>query len=117
MSDKIKKIGMIGVDTGRIIVADPDYIDEPRQFPHYGKLPLSKNSDKRMFAQLKNKKGIKTAIISQSGLGDGEYPVYAVIGTVGGDKRYGQRVKKVIINFDTTASRRLGKALLRRMGA
>ena len=96
--EKIKKIGMIGVDSGRIIVADPTYLDKPRQFPEYNKLPIT--SDKRRFAQLRNKRGIKTAIIAESGIGDGEYPVYAVMGNIG-DKRFGKRVKKVIIDFDT----------------
>lgn len=89
----MKKIGVISVDTGQIVISDPVYF---RDLPSYEK--ISKGTIARPTVQLKNKRGIKIAIASRTGLGDGTYPVYAVEGYLAG-KKFGKRVKKLIIDF------------------
>lgn len=106
MKDKINKIGAISVDTGRIVITDPTNVE---RLPRYEKFPLSGRGKRKLFAKIKK----DTAIVSETGIGDGLYPVYAVTGTIG-DKRFGKRVKKIIIQFDTSQSRKIGKSLLRK---
>lgn len=102
----MRKIGVIGVDSGQIVITDPAYF---KDLPSYEK--ISKGTIARPSVQLKNKRGIKIAVASRTGLGDGVYPVYAVEGHIG-DKRFGKRVKKIIIDFAPKEMVKLQKKVL-----
>lgn len=95
-------IGYVGVDSGQLMLCDPCYIG--RDFPtddfdpstpdDSGKYPMTYNgvcgatlSDKG-FGEIGN----ATAVAFSSGLGDGMYPVYAVIVD---DPMWGRRVASV----------------------
>jgi hypothetical protein len=88
--DRFKRIGVIGVDSGQVVVTDPAYISK-------GGLPSYRDISKVSLAggtQLQNKRGIKVAVVSDTGLGDGVYPVYAVTGKVG---EFGTKVVKALV--------------------
>jgi hypothetical protein len=94
----MRKIGVIGVDSGQIVITDPAYMgtDGGAGLPNFDKILNMTNRNPT--AQIKNELGIKIAVASRTGLGDGVYPVYAIEGHIG-DKRLGKRVKKLIIDF------------------
>ena len=95
-------IGYVGVDSGQLMLCDPSYIGKnfanddfsPSETDETGRYPMTYNgacgatlSDER-FGQL----GFATAVAFSSGLGDGVYPVYAVIVN---DPVWGKRVASV----------------------
>jgi hypothetical protein len=95
-------IGYVGVDSGQLMLCDPCYIGKdfntddfnPSNPDDSGKYPMTYNgvcgatlSDKR-FGEIGN----ATAVAFSSGLGDGVYPVYAVIVD---DPVWGRRVASV----------------------
>lgn len=94
-----KKIGKVGVDSGTLMITDPAY---QKELPSYNKLVGLKGSgknlkfDKKDSRIIRNKKGYTVGISFNSGLGDGEYPVYADIGNV---KGFGRRVKQVLVKL------------------
>jgi len=92
--DRFKRIGVIGVDSGQVVVTDPAYISK-------GGIPSYKAISKVSLAggtQLKNKRGIKVAVVSESGFGDGVYPVYAIMGK---SVEFGDHVKALVVDFET----------------
>lgn len=95
-------IGYVGVDSGQLMLCDPSYIGKdfatddfnPSGTDDSGKYPMTYNgacgatlSDER-FGQLGNAMGVAFS----SGLGDGVYPVYAVIVN---DPVWGERIASV----------------------
>ena len=109
-----KQIGVIGVDSGQILIVDPAYLDtewKKEDFPENaknGKLPKSKNKmsyyaccRKTLLSlsegQLTYENGLPgLGVVSCTGFGDGEYPVYAQITDYG---KLGKRVSKLLIDF------------------
>lgn len=94
MRDRIIKLGLIGVDSGQLIITDPCYMDsENYDYDEICKKTQSKNHG----GQLNYKAGAPgLAVVFTTGLGDGMYPVFAKIGKV---KGLGERVKEIIIKF------------------
>lgn len=105
IADRRVKIGVVGVDSGQLVICDPCYIDhegEGKELNDYRHLmdlraktgggDLNKAED---FLQLNYDLGHKgLGVLFNAGLGDGEYEVFATIGDVPG---WGERVKKVEI--------------------
>ena len=103
--DKLKEdlyeeeIGVIGVDSGQIIVCDPCYIDSSWEKEEYdednAKYNFSYNACcKKQMGQLNFDAGhAGVAVVTPSGFGDGLYPVIATI-----DKNSG-RVKSLRVEF------------------
>lgn len=95
-------IGYVGVDSGQLMIGDPCYIGkdfdtddfDPSDPNDSGKYPMTYNGacgatlSDRGFGELGN----ATAVAFSSGLGDGVYPVYAVIVD---DPVWGRRVASV----------------------
>lgn len=104
IKQKIKQIGMVGVDSGQIIVTDPCYLGsewvnneyddgEKGDFSYGGACKTSDDPDK-LGGQLNYRKGHAGAgVVVRSGYGDGYYPVYALYNDEG-------RVAKLIIDFE-----------------
>lgn len=92
--DRLKRIGVVGVDTGQVVITDPVNIGTKTGIPSYEKISKVNLAGK---TQLKNAKGIKLAVVSSSGLGDGVYPVYAVRGK---SDMFGDRVKALVVDFE-----------------
>lgn len=93
--NRLVKIGVVGVDSGQVVITDPAYIGS--SLPSYEKISSISLANKN---QLKNKLGIKVAVVSETGMGDGVYPVYAVKGKVKGLPEAGERVKSLIVKFE-----------------
>lgn len=107
--DRFKRIGVIGVDSGQVVVTDPSYIGVPMTgLPSYGDISKVSLAGK---TQLKNKKGINLAVVSESGFGDGLYPVYAVTGKA---DKFGERVKALVVDFEVEKRIPLMKKLVKR---
>jgi hypothetical protein len=101
--DKRIKIGLVGVDSGQLVICDPCYIDhdggqsELNDYEYMidklaktGDGDLNKSDD---YLQLNYDIGhAGLGVLFRSGLGDGVYEVYATIGEVVG---WGKRIKKV----------------------
>ena len=90
-----KKIGKVGVDSGTLMVVDPAYKDD---LPNYHKLTgfTGKGKNKKHDKKITRQIGKGQAVVFDSGLGDGEYNVYADIGKV---DKWGKRVKQVLIKL------------------
>jgi hypothetical protein len=97
------EIGKVGVDSGTLLLADPSYLET--ELPNYDKLvgltkskQVKATTDKT--SQIKYKRGhVGAGVITSTGFGDGEYPVYAKIGKVKGSEIFGRRVKEVKVVF------------------
>lgn len=96
MKDRIVKIGRVGVDSGQVVVSDPAYIKTGKgtQLPSYDRISKISIAGKN---QLKNRKGIDVSVVSNTGIGDGVYPVYAIKGEMNG---FGKRTKAIVVVFD-----------------
>jgi len=105
MTDRTVKIGVVGVDSGQLLICDPCYIDhegegtELNDYDHMLELRAKTGggdlNKAAHFLQLNYDKGHKgLGVVFDSGLGDGVYAVVATIGEVPGA---GERVKKVEI--------------------
>jgi len=108
MKDERIKIGVVGVDSGLLVIHDPCYIKhdgEQNELNDYDKLLKKKaesgNGDLNKadeYAQLYFDMGHEgLGVVFDSGIGDGVYDVYATIGEIDG---WGKRVKKVEIILD-----------------
>ena len=107
---KMKKIGVVGVDSGQILITDPCYIgsewkktDDNKDLGHednkgqfsYGGCCHATLKNKELGGQLNYKLGHAGAgVVSRAGYGDGSYPVYAIYNDEG-------RVDKLIVDFQT----------------
>jgi len=102
-----KKIGVVGVDSGQLLISDPCYIDsewekEEDFNPDKPKYNFSYNScckasidDKNN--QLNYKKGhAGVGVCFSTGLGDGCYDVFAKFETL---KDWGERITEIKIKF------------------
>jgi len=99
---------MIGVDSGQVIVTDPAYIGKGKyDLPSYDKITKVSLAGK---SQLKSGAGIKLAVVSPSGMGDGVYPVYAVES----DSHFGKRVSALVVDFELEKGQVLMAKLLER---
>jgi hypothetical protein len=110
-----KKIGIVGVDSGMLMVCDPCYVEgewESEEFVPGSKVKHSfsynaccvKTVDGRQFGQLNYKLGhAGVGVVFSSGVGDGVYPVYARVEDV---KGWGKRVVEVRIDMGLTGAQR-----------
>jgi len=101
-----KKIGIIGVDSGQVVISDPAYFKQLPSYSRISKISLSKKH------QLKNPKGIKISVVSETGLGDGVYPVYANIGKFKNIPKAGKRVKALLIKFENPVAEKYLKKVI-----
>ena len=103
VSQDVELVGHVSVDSGQVMIVDPTYVLDgedgyiPKQVPSdlkrckYGHACDATDSDRghgEFFAR-----GYASAIASNSGYGDGNYPVYAV-------KNEDGRVVELTIYFD-----------------
>ena len=70
-----KDIGVIGVDTGKIIIADPANVLTHREFEEL--------REKEKIAKLPLYTDFKHGIVSKTGFGEGRYHAFAKIGDFG----------------------------------
>ena len=92
-----KLIGNITVDSGQIIVVDPCYLKDYKANDYVKKENTDFSYNNICHLTMQNKHQLKQgdwdfAIASNTGYGDGSYPVYAVKDKEG-------TVKKIIIEF------------------
>jgi len=95
--DKWVKIGVVGVDSGHLIITDYPNQREVREAHE-----IIYREGMPKYLQLKFDLGHEGAgVIFSTGLGDGLYPVYARIGEVVGSDGYnwGERIKEIRIKF------------------
>ena len=79
----LKKIGVVGVDAGLMIIGDPGYLIHTKPEPSLGKdwdefcdiISEEKSPAMKQFNFPQGNPGL--AVIVSSGFGDGVYPVYA----------------------------------------
>jgi hypothetical protein len=98
----LKKIGVVGVDAGLVIIGDPGYLIHTEPENTLGKdweefcdlLAEEEGPTIKQFTFPLGNPGL--AVVVSSGFGDGMYPVYAeVVDT----KEGGKRVKRLTIEF------------------
>lgn len=107
MKTRIVRLGEVGVDSGQLMICDPCYIDsewkqqeeDPR--PHIEKGSFSYEGICETIGdfggQLNYKLGHPgVAVAFRTGLGDGDYPVYAEIADI---PDWGERVVRVWVDF------------------
>src|ERR1700687_4938006 len=70
-----KDIGIVGVDTGKIIIADPANVLTHREFEEL--------REKEKMAKLPLYRDFKHGIVSKTGFGEGRYHAFARIGDFG----------------------------------
>lgn len=95
-----KKLGVVGVDSGTLMITDPCYITDDRWTgKDYDKELLDEGW--KFFKQVKNSHGVKTSVIFSSGFGDGSYKVWGYFENypqdVNGKKHNDFRIKEVKI--------------------
>ena len=84
-----KDIGVIGVDTGKIIIADPANVLTHREFEEL--------REKEKIAKLPLYTDFKHGIVSKTGFGEGSYHAFAKIGDFGNMIK---RITEIRIIFD-----------------
>lgn len=104
--EEIKQIGVVGVDSGQVVICDPCYIDSEwenedvefskgkpakNNFSYNACCQVTMNGDAGQLCYKLGHAGV--GVVSTSGYGDGLYPVYATI-----DKESG-RIKELKIVF------------------
>ena len=89
MDSEWKKIGVVGVDTGRILIADPCYADQKEIRDVQSKVVVAKYSQSLQLNFDIGRPG--AGVMVESGMGDGIYSVYA--------KYEEERVAEVKIDF------------------
>ena len=85
-----KDIGVIGVDTGKIIIADPANVLTHREFEEL--------REKEKTAKLPLYTDFKHGIVSKTGFGEGRYHAFAKIGDFGNMIK---RITEIRIVFET----------------
>jgi hypothetical protein len=80
---RYEKIGTVAIDTGHVVIVDPCRVDEVQDRFHE---PLEPTAQLGQFV-----------VGSQTGLGDGRYPVFAEIIN---DEHVGERVVALHVHFD-----------------
>jgi len=112
-----KEIGIVGVDSGQILICDPCYIDSEWKKTKNDDDIFNKKFDGEFSyagccqATLKDKEGDEggqlnfalghagAGVAMTSGFGDGGYPVIAKIKNYGTDEEPDWRVKEAVIKF------------------
>jgi hypothetical protein len=90
-----KKVGYVGIDSGTLILTDPAYMKE--NLPTYEELVgLKKSSKVKGDITKEVKVGGSSAVVTNTGYGDGKYPVYAKITDEG---KWGKRVSEIKVKF------------------
>jgi hypothetical protein len=92
-SENWKKVGYVGVDSGNLILTDPVYMK--KDLPTYEELVGLKKSSK-VKGDMTKEVGEGIALVTETGFGDGSYPVYAKISDEG---RFGKRVSEIKVKF------------------
>ena len=102
-----KRIGRVGIDSGKILICDPAYIDSSWKFGteyqgnskagnEFSYKGCCNQTIKKGYGTLKNQKGFPfTGTVFTSGLGDGVYDVWARFEDTG--KNLGKRIAEVRI--------------------
>lgn len=112
MKSETIKLGVVGVDSGQLVICDPCYIED--EFQHtpmsktldqvpngeFSRLGIFKTTNSQLQGgQLNYRLGHEgVAVAFQSGFGDGTYEVFAEIIDAGS---WGKRVKKVWVELIT----------------
>jgi hypothetical protein len=84
-----KDIGIVNIDTGKIIIADPANVLTHREF--------SELQEKEKIAKLPLYVDFKHGVVSKTGFGDGSYHVFAKIGDFGNTVK---RITEIRIIFE-----------------
>jgi len=84
-----KDIGIIAVDTGKIIIADPANVLTHREFEELG--------EKEKIAKLALYTDFKHGLVTKTGFGEGRYHAFAKIGDFGNMVK---RITEIRIIFD-----------------
>jgi len=102
MKDRKIKLGVVGVDSGHLVICDPCYVGSHSSLKFENittAVGLNSGNPKKWkkFAQLKYDLGHAGAgIVFQSGLGDGVYEVWARVGKI---NDLGERIKEVMVKL------------------
>ena len=88
-----KDIGVIGVDTGKIIIADPANVLTDRE--------LAEIREKEKITKLSLYTDFKHGIVSKTGFGEGRYHAFAKIGDFGNMEK---KITEIRIIFDSATS-------------
>ena len=113
MVHKWKKIGVVGVDSGQLVMTDPAYIES--ELPKYDELSGLKKSKqvKKTTDQSKQvnfKRGhIGAGVVFRSGFGDGLYNVFADIKKMG---NWEKRVAAVKVELITPKETKMVEKLI-----
>jgi len=91
----MKKIGMVGVDSGCLMIGDPCYFTDDSWTSEDYDREVCTDWDKSKQI-LDKRSGAEKAVLTSTGYGDGCYPVYAEVKDCG---ESGKRVSKIIIDF------------------
>lgn len=95
-----KKVGYVGIDSGTLLLTDPSYLKDLPEYEEMVGLKKSNRVSKRLTNKNTNTAKIKIggseALISDTGFGDGKYPVYAKITDEG---KLGKRVSELKVKF------------------
>ena len=105
-----EKIGVVGVDSGQLLVCDPCYIDSDwetedldigKSKKHFSYNACSKKTLEKGHGQLKFEMGHDgIGVVSETGLGDGLYEVFAnIVEVKRNGHNFGKRVKEIKIKF------------------
>jgi hypothetical protein len=118
--EKWKKIGVVGVDSGQLMICDPCYIGSEWKEEKYGKKVkhdfsyngICQKTIKNNTAQINYHNGNPgIAVAFQSGFGDGCYEVYAKEKDFG---KFGKRIVEVKIVMDSEEQLKIFSKLLGR---
>ena len=106
MARKKKLLGFFGVDSGQVMIGDPGYLHDWKDneigdegYGHYswaGACATTLTAERG--GTLVNKIGAELAVVSNTGIGDGVYPVVAHLSDEAG---WGERVERLEIIFLT----------------
>ena len=94
-------LGRVGVDAGTLLIADPSYIGSEKGLDWESIMDKLNSGDETRedgkVLRIPYNKGHQGAGVAfESGIGDGVYNVYGIIGDVPG---FGRRIKQVVIEL------------------
>ena len=109
--NKRKLLGHCGVDSGQLVIVDPCYLSEWKDgeaFPnledknknnHYAACCEITTRNKDQGGEVLVAGVAGTGVVATSGLGDGNYPVYAEYENTGSESEPDIRIKSLTIEF------------------